>query len=215
MLRQQKLRGRVKESPFKPSTWLRPESEKTSDEEDLFTAVQELIVVEVDDLFEGGYARHRELIEILKKKFQFGKHLSLKQTEGGTFDGMRMTQTADDGFRLSMKDYILDRVREIRISPERKKQKEQQITAEEFSRLRAFTGSVLWCVRKCRPDAAGPISLLQRKGKDARVHDLIEANSIVQYLRDTADLGIHFRPIPIERVRICVFADSSLNTVSG
>ena len=114
-----------------------------------------------------------------------------------------------------MKDYILDRVREIRISPERKKQKEQQITAEEFSRLRAFTGSVLWCVRKCRPDVAGPISLLQRKGKDARVRDLIEVNSIVQHVRDTADLGIHYRPIPIERVRICVFADASLNTVSG
>ena len=75
---------------------------------------------------------------------------------------MRMTQTADYGFRLSMTDYILDRVREIRISPERKKQKEQQITAEQFSRLRAFTGSVLWCVRECRPDVAGPISLLQR-----------------------------------------------------
>ena len=54
-----------------------------------------------------------------------------------------------------------------------------------------------------------------REGKDARVHDLVEANAIVQHLRDTADLGIHFRPIPIERVRICVFADASLNTVSG
>ena len=45
--------------------------------DDVFTAVQGLILVEVDDFFEGGYARHRELIEILKKKFQFGKHLSL------------------------------------------------------------------------------------------------------------------------------------------
>ena len=62
---------------------------------------------------------------------------------------------------------------------------------------------------------AGPISLLQRKGKDARVRALVEANTIVQHLRDTADLGIHFRPIPIERVRVCVFADASLNTVSG
>ena len=63
--------------------------------------------------------------------------------------------------------------------------------------------------------AAGPISLLQRNGKDARVHDLIEATAIVQHLRDTADLGIHFRPIPVERVRICVFSDASLKTVSG
>ena len=98
-MRQQKLQERLKENPFKPSTWLRPKNEKARDEEDLFTAVQGLILVEVDDLFEGGYARHRELIETLKNKFQFEKHLSLRQKAGATFDGMRMTQTADYGFR--------------------------------------------------------------------------------------------------------------------
>ena len=90
-----------------------------------------------------------------------------------------------------MKDYICQRLVEIRITPERKKQKEQQITAEEFNKLRALMGSVLWAVRKCRPDAAGPINLLQRKGKDAKVHDLCLANDLVRHLKETADLGIH------------------------
>ena len=66
---------------------------------------------------------------------------------------MRITQTADYGFRLSMEDYILDRVREIRISPERKKQKEQQINAEDFSKLRALTGCTR-CTLATAPSAA-------------------------------------------------------------
>ena len=52
---------------------------------------------------------------------------------------------------------------------------------------------------------AGPISLLQRQGKGARAQDL----------RDTADLAIHYRPSPVERVTICVFADASFKTVPG
>ena len=68
---------------------------------------------------------------------------------------MRVKQLQDYGFRLSVRDYILDSVREIGTTPERKHQKDQRITDEEFGKLRAFAGSVLWCVRKRRPDVAG------------------------------------------------------------
>ena len=104
---------------------------------------------------------------------------------------MRMVQKKDFSFFLSMKDYILQRVHEVQLDAARKKQREQTITEPEFNKLRALMGSVLWAVRKCRPDAAGPINILQRKGRDAKVQDLVLANELVKHLKETADLGIH------------------------
>ena len=85
----------------------------------------------------------------------------------------------------------------------------------ELKIFRAAIGSMLWAVRKCRPDAAGPVNLLQRKGSEAEVADLLEINDVIKHLRETADLGIHLRPIPLSDVRVCAHADASLNSVKG
>jgi hypothetical protein len=214
-VRADRLQQRLRANPFEDSEWLVPKNVVGADKAAWLEPVEGLVLVEVDDLFEGGYERHQELMKDLTKTFKFGKHISVKQQEGGTFDGMRMTQQKDFGFFLSMKDYLLTRVREIPLTPLRKKQREQRITEQEFNQMRALTGSVLWAVRKRRPDAAGPINLFQRKGRDACVQDLVEANDLVKHLRETADLGIHVRPIKMERLRVCVHADASLNAVAG
>jgi hypothetical protein len=175
--------------------------------------MQGIILIEVDDLYEGGTERHRGLMDRLKQRFRFGKHSSLMTREGGTFDGMRMIQNKDFSFQYSMKDYILSRLKEIPISKERKKELDKPITEAEFSQLRALTGSALRAARKCRPDVAGPVSILQLKGKDGTVKELIEANAVVQHLKETADLGMHIRPMDPTQVRVCVHSDASLNTV--
>ena len=133
---------------------------------------------------------------MLQTWFRFGKHQSLKQAGGGVFDGQRMEQQPDGSFRLSMSDYIKQRVYEIPLSKERKKQKEAPLTSEEISKMRGLTGSVLWPARKCRPEVAGPLNQLQRKSTSYRAAQIHEANEIARYLNESLDWNSGHRPFP-------------------
>ena len=104
ILRTERMQERLRANPWENGNWLTPEP--TLQKELEFEPVEGLLLVEVDDLYEGGSERHRSLMQEIQTKFRFGKHTSLMQPEGGTFDGMRMVQKQDFSFFLSMKDDI-------------------------------------------------------------------------------------------------------------
>jgi len=102
------------------SEYLEADPIETSDQPPEFEAVKGLVIVEVDDVLDGGDADHKRLIQELTKQFNFGRRASIKKPGGEVFDGQRIEQREDFSIKLSMKDYILQRCHEIGLSPERK-----------------------------------------------------------------------------------------------
>ena len=97
--------------------------------------VQGFILIQVDDVLDGGSAVHRDQMQRLQKVFRLGNYQSLKTTIGGVFNGRRLRQLPDFAVKLSMEDYILTKVWPIAVSREQKKDKDRVLDAYEFMRL--------------------------------------------------------------------------------
>ena len=56
------------------------------------------IAIEVDDLFTVGHAEHHHKMELLRKRYTFGKYVHLqKEKDGCTFNGRRIRQLPEGG----------------------------------------------------------------------------------------------------------------------
>ena len=87
---------------------------------------------------------------------------------------------------------VLDRVKRIYMTPDRRKQRSEPATESEVSQLRSVVGSLSWYSRVCRPDLAHGVNQLQSVQQKARVDDLMTANRLLNYALETKDRGIHF-----------------------
>ena len=120
--------------------------------EDLGNKKQELsglIVVETDDLLGGGIGLgFQKAVDHIRRKFVFGKWIALKD-EATEYGGRTLRQHPDYSITISMRRYLLDRAREVRIAKGRKK--EELATAEENTAMRGLMGKLNWAVREAMP----------------------------------------------------------------
>ena len=66
-----------------------------------------VVLIEVDDIFEGGNDRHRDLMEEFYAKFKCGKRKRLidLKDEGSLISGVRVRQFPDKHFEWDMNEY--------------------------------------------------------------------------------------------------------------
>eukprot|EP00434_Breviolum_minutum_P024807 symbB.v1.2.021909.t1/scaffold1920.1/size100294/3 len=73
-----------------------------------------MIAIEVDDLFMTGHQVHLQRLELLKKRFVFGKFVTLKECpEGAMFNGRRIRQMEDGEFQIDMQKFVEERLSEV------------------------------------------------------------------------------------------------------
>ena len=77
--------------------------------------------------------------------------------------------------------------------------------------MRAVAGSLSWIARQCRPDEAGTASTLQGSVSRPVVEDLSDANRAVNRLKQTEDVGLLVRGIPLVNLRTVSISDAALN----
>ena len=169
-----------------------------------------LIVVETDDLLGGGTGpKFHNAIEQLKKRYKFGKWKVLMD-DSTEYGGRTLRQSKDYGFTISMSRYLREKADPIRIERGRGKDQEADATPQEITQMRGVVGKISCTAREGAPQGAGDASLLAGTFPQPKVKDLTAANAALRRLIEN-DVPIKIRPIPLERLVLLSFADSSLN----
>ena len=163
------------------------------------------LAIHVDDLVLGGDSYFdSHVVEPLKKKYPF-KHW---HDGSGDFLGKKVKQLEDFSIVISQKDYA-GSVTPIKISRERRKQKNSDIDENERTQMRALLGEINWMTVCSRPDLSATCSLLQQKVNSAQVEHLIECNKLVGLVRDFSHTEIRILPIEPKNVEFTVWSDAS------
>lgn len=166
------------------------------------------MAIEVDDLFMIGHLEHWKQMEVLRKKYKFGKWVKLKEeAEGCSFNGRRVRQKASGEFLIDMEKFVLERLNPIKLEKGRASDRKASATPEEVAAARGVCGSLNWLSKEGRPDASGPSSLLASKLTRLTVEDLMAINETVKLLKENAQLSIRIQPIA--NMKIAVITDAS------
>ena len=164
-----------------------------------------VIAFHVDDLVIGGDAIFAEqVLKPLRERFPF-KHWVEGQAK---FLGRRLRQLEDFSIVCDQEEYA-SQVRSVYISRERRKERDEPLTAKELTQLRGVLGAANWLVGSTRPDIATANAMLQQKVARATVADLIEANRLVALIRDHAGMTVTFRSIDLKAAAFLVATDAS------
>eukprot|EP00971_Amphidinium_carterae_P170330 3374854-Amphidinium_carterae.1 len=197
------------------SSDLIPLSNTVMPQSEHYTPVKGLLIILTDDILEAGDTDHCRRIASLRQRFRFGKYISLKSTPGGgVFNGRRVYQLPSYELVTSMKDYIETKLDEVTIPKQRKKNVADSLSETERSVFRGILQKVMWIAREARPDISGTAAILARRVSTATVADWIELQRAVKHLRESADIGVKFFPIPVTEMRVAVFIDGSPSTAN-
>ena len=130
--------------------------------------------------------------------------------ESTEYGGRTLRQSKDFGFTISMSRYLREKADPIRLERGRGKDQESDATPQEITQMRGVVGKISWTAREGAPQGAGDASLLAGTFPQPKVKDLTAANAALRRLIDN-DVPIKIRPIPLDRLVLLSFADSSLN----
>ncbi|CAE7826816.1 Kcnh5, partial [Symbiodinium necroappetens] len=120
-----------------------------------------IIVIEIDDVLAFGYELHDAALARLRQKFKFGKFKKLQElTDGTTFNGRRIRQTAEFQLLVDMEKYVQERLFPMKLEKGRRSQPEAEATPEERQKARAVIGALAWAAKEARPDAAAAASMM-------------------------------------------------------
>lgn len=166
------------------------------------------VAIEVDDLFMVGGDEHKEKMKTLRSKYEFGKWVSLKETENGcAFNGRRIRQKRDGEFLIDMQKFVEERLHPIPLEKGRASKRKEDATQEEKEAARATCGALNWLSKEGRPDAAGPSSLLASKLTKLKVEDVVHINDVVKTLKEHSGLAVRIQPL--KGMRFAVVTDAS------
>lgn len=168
-------------------------------------SLQGILSLHVDDMVLGGSQKfHEVLVPQLKKKYPF-KHWKTKQ---GMFLGRNLVQQEDYSIVCDQEEYSRN-VQVIKMTKDRRKQKNSPVTENERTKLRGVIGAANWLMSSTRPDIAVQAGFLQQRISKATVNDLIEANRLVGRIKDHSHLRLTIRSIPLENCMVVVSTDAS------
>ena len=205
-------RGPIKQKkvyPFPDTDWLEPTMVDDFDDIDIkLEASAGRILLQVDDVLESGDEHHRKRMNVLDKKYKFGQDDLLTKKTGTTFNGRRLFQDKRGTIHVSMADYV-DKVHEISLEKERKKNAQDAVNESERTKLRGLNQSVMWLARQERPDVMGSSAVTARRIMEATIQDIVEMNKVVQHLKKTKHLCLQFACIHPRDVRFVAIADAS------
>ena len=161
------------------------------------------MAVHVDDfLYCGSKEFELKVIIVLKTKFLISK----VESEMFTHLGLEVKQS-EDCTTLHQQNYI----EEIELlSVDKKKEKSELLSDEEFKELRATVGQLLWVSGQTRSDISFDTCQLSSSLKSATVEDQFRANKTIKKLKST-EVKLRFPTIgQVENTQLVSFSDASL-----
>ena len=134
----------------------------------------------------------------------------------GTFKyvGLNIAQTKD-AVMVDQHQYV-EKIKELPIDPQRRKERDEPLTAEEVSSLRSASGQLLWAATQTRPDTAHDACMVANYGKEPSVQHLIAANKAIRKMRSQKACIMFPNLGEPEQFEVIVYSDAShANLPSG
>lgn len=148
--------------------------------------VEAMILVEVDDLNVAAKPEVRDhLLEDLSARFRFGK----MEYDEADFAG-RHVKVLPGRIEMNQEKYIVEKLHPVRIEQGRKGDRAAALNHDEFESFRSMLYRVAWVAHQTRPEAAGVVSILSSRLKEATVHDVCCINKLIGHLRNTAQQSL-------------------------
>ena len=166
-----------------------------------------ILVSHVDDfLHAGNDVFEREVMEKLRNRFIAGKLMDADFC----YIGFSVKQSAEC-IVLDQSKYVVEIPA---MSAERMLQKEDELTAEEYTDLRRLVGSMNWIGHGTRPDIMFDLICLSMMFNKACVDDLVKAIKIARKLRDLESY-VTFPSLcsDISKCELWVFTDAALGNL--
>lgn len=143
-----------------------------------------LLGCHVDDLLWAGSEAMQETMLRVQKVYKFG----LVEGNELKYCGRIINQSGDH-IKVTCPN-VLDRTKNIFVSPERRKNLSEAATPSEIAQLRSVVGSLSWLARVCRPDISFGVNQLQAVQQRAQVRHLMDANKILNYAMKDRHKGL-------------------------
>ncbi|CAK9083538.1 Retrovirus-related Pol polyprotein from transposon RE2 (Retro element 2) (AtRE2) [Includes: Protease RE2 [Durusdinium trenchii] len=148
--------------------------------------VEAMILVEVDDLNVAARPELRDqLLDTLASRFRFGK----MEYDEADFAG-RHVKILPSRIEMNQEKYILEKLHPVKLSLGRKGNKSATLLPDEFESFRSMLYRVAWVAHQTRPEAAGAVSILSSRLKEAVIHDICCLNKLIAHLRNTAQQSL-------------------------
>ena len=159
----------------------------------------------VDDQLWGGSSEFEEkVIQKLRKSFD----INYEHSSAFKYVGIDLKQAYDGSISINQESYLKG-INPIAIGRERLRNKEDNITISERKQLRTIVGQLGWLSGISRPDISFKVSELSSAIKNATVNDLLKANKVLKYLKNTQSY-IQFPKLDnINNLRIVMHSDAS------
>eukprot|EP00435_Cladocopium_sp_Y103_P021986 s2754_g5.t1 len=165
--------------------------------------------VHVDDTALGGMGpKFKESIRLLRERFPYRKW----RISEGEFCGAWYKQHDDFSISMNMKSFA-DKIRSINIP--QNSPPEMPLNDNQISVLRAVNGSLNWLSSQSRPDLSVQTSLSQQSFPRPTIQDFRRANQAIRRARQESDLGVVFKPIPIDKLTLSCHSDAAWANVGS
>ena len=127
---------------------------------------QGIVLVEVDDILEGGNAVHRKNMDKFFAKYKCGKRKNMRELgqEGTLISGIRMRQNKDYSFTWHMNEYV-DKLKLIEV-PRGFMTHVEEISESDMSQVMTVNGKIGWLSGTGRPDLAAGHSIIAGEYKN-------------------------------------------------
>lgn len=166
-----------------------------------------MITIHVDDIqYCGSPDFHQHVIEPMLNKFKFG------MIQKGEFKclGWSLKQHKDH-LTIDQLAYVDNKIAPVDINVAGR-QSEEQLTAEEISKMRGIIGKFRWLADQTRPDQAYDELELSMNANKAQVKDVKLSTKMVNQVRNVP-IKMKFNKLDGDQWYISVFSDASKNTL--
>lgn len=171
------------------------------------SGLQGLACIHVDDFSLAGNAVFKEkILNKLLEKFTFGK------VEEHTFRFTGLDIKEKEGTIVIDQDQYCNSLEEMKIVDN--KEKERELTKEEYMKFRGITGKLNWLQECTRPDLSFDSLTMSMKTKRATLPDVNKLNKIIRKAKASKST-IQFRKINSdhEKLYILSYGDASYRTI--
>ena len=170
-----------------------------------------IMVTHVDDVLYAGNAEfNRVIIQHLKKDFKISRMTT------GVFTYLGWSVKQEKGcITVDQKNYA-DGIKPVLLSASRKKNVDEDLTAEEQTSYQGLLGKLLWLSSQTRPDLNFYTMEMSTFAKKPKVKDLLALNKVVKKI-DYGSQRMCFRAMHLEKdqLQLVFYSDASLGNLSN
>ena len=165
-----------------------------------------MICLHVDDMLgagDGSSPVYQDVIKRLREMFSFREW---KDGDNLEYCGANIEKTKDGTLRLHHTSY-LKKVKPMTLG--KHLGPESELSSQEITSLRGLLGALQWPAVQSSPHLQASTSIYSGSVSRGLVKTAQEANRLLKFAKDNADVGLTYSPLDLNEVRIVTAFDAS------